>query len=53
MKKLGRFLYLILVLILFWLVGTSIAYRFLNPYKTETEIFIHIPKSFILDFESK
>lgn len=30
---------------------TSIIYRVKNPHKTETEAFLHIPKSFIYNFK--
>jgi len=35
---------------IFWTSGTSMIYRFKNPSKTQTEVFLHIPKSFILNF---
>lgn len=31
---------------------TSIIYRFKNPDKTETELFLNIPQSFIWNFNS-
>jgi len=41
----------ITIILLLWISVTSIIYRFSNKNKTETEIFLHIPKSFILDFK--
>lgn len=42
---------IILVLLLLWIGVTSIIARFKNPKLTETELFLRIPKSFILNFE--
>jgi hypothetical protein len=42
---------IVLAGIIVWLICTSTAYRFFNPSKTETQIFLHIPQSFILDFK--
>lgn len=50
MKGLRLILYFIGIGLLLWVSCTSIAYRFVNPLKTETEIFLHIPKSFVLYF---
>lgn len=54
-KKLKDIIYLILLFLLFvvisWNAVTSIIYRFKNPKKTETEVLLHIPKSFILNFK--
>ena len=38
----------IIAIILCWVIVTTLAYAFANPKKTQTEIFLHIPKSFIL-----
>lgn len=40
-------LYLVLVL---WLSATMLINAFKNPKKTNTELFLDIPKSFILNF---
>ena len=42
---------IILVLLLLWIGVTSIIARFKNPKLTETELFLRIPKSFILNYE--
>lgn len=34
-----------------WLAMTSTIFAFKNPSATETERFLHIPRSFILDFK--
>ena len=41
----------ILVLLLLWIVVTSTIAGFRNPKLTETELFLRIPKSFILNYE--
>lgn len=50
MKKHGLVIYFVFIGFILWIVCTSLAYRFCNPSKTETEIFLHMPKSFMLDF---
>ena len=42
---------IILVLLLLWMGVTSTIAAFKNPKLTETELFLRIPKSFILDYE--
>lgn len=42
--------YYIIFALLIWVAITSTIYRFKHPDKTETEAFLHIPRSFILDF---
>lgn len=37
--------------ILIWTAITSTVYRFKHPEKTEIQAFLHIPKSFILNFK--
>lgn len=39
-----------LALISIWAVVTTSIYRFKHPEKSETELFLHIPKSFVLNF---
>lgn len=48
MKKIFQIIFL---LILLWISITSMIYRIGNITKTETEVFFHIPKSFICDFK--
>lgn len=42
---------IILVLLLLWIGVTSTIAGFKNPKLTQTELFLKIPKSFILDFK--
>jgi hypothetical protein len=53
MLKKGGVFYIIFVIILLWVACTSVIYSFINPSKTQTEVFLHLPKSFILDFSNK
>lgn len=41
----------LLLLLVLWTGITSTIYRFSNPSKTQVEAFLHIPKSFVLDFK--
>ena len=47
MKKVILIVFIFAVL---WVAITSIAYSFINPSKTQTETFLHIPQSIILNF---
>jgi hypothetical protein len=47
--KLKIFGFIILAITL-WLSATSTIYRFANPEKTQTQAFLHIIKSALLDF---
>jgi hypothetical protein len=42
---------ILLAVISLWAIGTSTTYRFKHPEKTETEIFLQLPKILLLDFE--
>ena len=44
-------IYVILVSLLLWTTITTVIVRFKNPKLTETELFLRIPKSFILNFK--
>lgn len=50
MKHISVIWYFVLIGIVLWAACTSQIYGFKNPSKTQTEIFLHIPKSFVLDF---
>lgn len=50
-NKIINVIWFILVLLLLWIVVTSAIARFRNPELTETELFLRIPQSFILDFK--
>ena len=41
----------ILVFILFWVLTTNVIQSFKCPKMTNMEIFLNMPKSFVLDFE--
>lgn len=45
------FLYAIIISVVFWIPVSTMIQRFLCPKMTETELFIHIPKSIIGDWE--
>jgi len=40
-----------IILIALWLGLTNAIYSLSHPEKTQTEVFLHIPKSFICDFD--
>ena len=42
---------ILIAVIVVWIAITSMIYGFLNPEKTEIQRFLHIPQSFILNFE--
>lgn len=50
MRKFIDILYYFLVVICMWIALTSTITRFKNTKISETEIFLHIPQSFVLDF---
>lgn len=41
---------IVLLVITFWICTTTTICAFTNPELTETQLFLHIPKSFILNF---
>ena len=51
-SKIINIVWFILVLLLLWTTITTVIVRFKNPELTETELFLRIPKSFILNFNS-
>lgn len=46
-----RILMTLLFPIVFWIAVTTIAQRLMCPKMTETELLLHLPKSFICDFK--
>lgn len=50
MRKFIDILYYFLATICMWIALTSTVTRFKNTEMSETEIFLHIPQSFVLDF---
>lgn len=50
-SKITNIIWFILVLLLLWIGVTSTIAAFKNPKLTETELFLRIPKSFILNFK--
>lgn len=52
MKKIIDILYYFLAVICMWIALTSTITRFKNTKMTQTEIFLHIPRSFVLDFNN-
>ena len=50
-SKIITIVWFILVLLLLWIGVTSTIAAFKNPKLTETELFLRIPKSFILNYE--
>jgi hypothetical protein len=43
--------FILLMMVLFWHGFTTNIYALKHPEKTRTQLFLHIPKSFILDFK--
>lgn len=50
MRKWSIIYYFVFIGLLLWVACTSMIYSFMNPSKTQTQAFLHITKSFILDF---
>lgn len=50
-KRIINLLYIILVVLCLWTAITNIIQAFKCPRMTQTELFLHIPKSFICDWE--
>lgn len=50
-NKISNVIWFILVLLLLWIVVTSTIARLKNPKLTEIELFLRIPRNFILNFE--
>jgi hypothetical protein len=48
--KLKLFGIIVVLAITLWLSATSTTYRFAHPEKTQTQAFLHIIKSALLDF---
>lgn len=51
MNRLNKLIQAIILIVVTNIAITSTVYRFKHPEKTETEIFLHIPKSFIYNFK--
>jgi hypothetical protein len=51
MDTLKKILLIIAAIITFYLVVTNTIYAFSHPEKTKTQLFLHIPKTFILNFK--
>lgn len=49
-KYMLEILFSLLTILVFWIAITSMIMRFKNPEMTETELFLAIPKSAILNF---
>lgn len=45
------FLAIIFYIAMGWHFATTMIYAFSHPEKTSTQIFLHIPKHFVLDFK--
>ena len=50
-KHIKKALYFILVVLLIWMAATNIIQAFKCPEMTQTELFLHIFKSFICDWK--
>lgn len=48
--KIETIFQVICFIVVLWIVITSTICAFKNPEMTQTQLFLHIPKSFILDF---
>jgi len=51
MKKRDKIIYSIVAILSLWIVITNIVMAFNNPEMTQTELFLHIPKTFLLNFK--
>ena len=52
MKKLvDNLLKILFCLIIVWVVASNYIYAFKNPTKTQTQLFLHIPKTITGDFK--
>jgi len=49
-RKWSIILWFLAIGIIVWTQGTSLVYWFENPTKSQMQVFLHIPKSFVLDF---
>lgn len=50
-KKTKTYLYYLLIASFLWLWGTNIAQTLKCPEMTQTQLFLHLPQSFVLDFK--
>ena len=50
-EKYRTVLAIVLAAVFLWAGITSIIYRFANPAVTETQAFLHIPQSMMLNFK--
>jgi len=50
-ENIGNALYFVLVAVFLWVSITNIIQSFKCPKMTQTELLIHIPKSFVCDWQ--
>jgi len=51
MEKIKEFMFGVLIITLVWLMISNIIQAFKCPTMSQTELFIHLPKSFICDWK--
>ncbi len=51
MKKKKEVTNVLLIIVIMWMNITSLIYWGMNPGLSKMQVFLNIPKSFILDFE--
>jgi len=51
MKKIKPILNLLIIVLVLWVVITNIIMTFKNPEMTQTQLFLHLPKTVLLNFE--
>jgi len=51
-NNISTLIIIIFMIAIMWVSLTTLIQRFSNPHLTETELFLNIPKSFILDFNN-
>lgn len=50
-EKIKLWLLILFVVCCFWISTTYMVCMFKNPELTQTQVFLRIPKSFVLDFD--
>lgn len=48
----GNAIFVLLVLSVLWLVISNLIQAFMCPEMTQTELFLHMPKSFVCDWKT-
>jgi len=51
MKTIKKYIKIIVIGLFLWVSITCVCQSFINPSMTQTEVFLNIPNSFILNFK--